>query len=81
MNNIIKYILVCLYTNIPRLTKKHCKLLIWLCISVLHIYITNIYVNTHLHKWNTDIQEERITNKRYKELYNYIGKSLEPREF
>ena len=51
------------------------------CIIVLLIYITNIYVNTHLHKWNTDIQEERITNKRYKELYNYIGKSLEPREF
>ena len=45
------------------------------------IYITNIYVNTHMHKWNTDIQEERITIKGYKEIYNYIGKSLEPGEF
>ena len=34
-----------------------------------------------MHKWNTDIQEERITIKGYKEIYNYIGKSLEPGEF
>ena len=50
------------------------------CISVLHIYITNIYVNTHLHIWNTDTREEKNHNKKRKRIIYIYWEEFKPCE-